>query len=237
VNQLYDLRVAVSREVADSIIDVEYVPREKVVVVENGIDVDRALGVDGGAVRRELGLGTRPVIACVSRLSEEKGVASAIRMMPRVGREAVLLLVGDGPDEAAFRRLAGELDVGDRVRFLGLRDDVHAAADVAVVPSHCEEAFGLAMAEGMAAGRAVVVSSSGAMPALIGDAGCVVPKKDPEALAAAVSRLLEDPELRERLGRAAQLRARNRFGMTRYVDEVCDLYRGRRLSPSQSLAA
>jgi glycosyltransferase involved in cell wall biosynthesis len=75
------------------------------------------------------------------------------------------------------------------------------------------------------------------MPALIGDAGCVVPKRDPEALAAAVSRLLDDPELRERLGRAAQRRARDRFGMARYVDEVCDLYRGQRLSRPQRLAA
>jgi glycosyltransferase involved in cell wall biosynthesis len=240
LNPLCDLRVAVSRIVKDSVVDVEHVPPSHVVVLENGIDVERFLRADGLEARRDLGLVTRPILACVSRLSSEKGVESAIRMMPLVERGAVLLLVGDGAEAPRFRALAEELRLGDAVRFLGVRDDVErilAAADVVVVPSHWEEAFGLAVVEGMAAGRPVVVSRSGAMPELVGDTGLVVPKKDPAALAAAVSRLLDDPMLRARLGRAAQVRARERYGMVRYVDEVTALYR--RMCPSlfQELAA
>src|SRR5207253_4318491 len=120
----------------------------------------------------------------------------------------VLLLVGDGADEKRFRALAKEQ--GGDVRFLGVRDDVErilASSDVVIVPSHWEEAFGLAVVEGMAAGKPVVVSRSGAMPQILGDTGLVVPKRDPAALADAVGRLLDDPLLRARLGRAAQARA------------------------------
>jgi glycosyltransferase involved in cell wall biosynthesis len=240
LNPLCDLRVAVSRVVKQSVIDVEHVAPSHVVVLENGIDVERFQRADGAEVRRELGIPTRPMVAVVSRLSSEKGVESAIRMMPILDRGAVLLLIGDGKEEPRFRALADELRLGDAVRFLGVRDDVErilAAADVVVVPSHWEEAFGLAVVEGMAAGRPVVVSRSGAMPDLVGNTGLVVPKKDPAALAAAVACLLDDPMLRARLGRAAQARARERYGMVRYVDEVVGLYR--RMCPPlfQELAA
>jgi glycosyltransferase involved in cell wall biosynthesis len=223
LNPLCDLRVAVSGVVAESIRSVEYA--EHVSVLENGINVARYAEADGAGVRRELGLGDRPVIACVSRLSSEKGVESALRMMPLLGRDAALLLVGDGGEEARFRALAKEL--GGDVRFLGVRDDVErvlAAADVVIVPSHWEEAFGLAVVEGMAAGKPVVVSRSGAMPEIVGPAGVVVPKKDPAALADAVGQLLDDPLRRARLGRAAQARARERYGMERYVRELSALY-------------
>ncbi len=233
LNPLCDLRVAVSQVVADSVIEIERVHAGQVMVIENGIELSRFAGVDGGRLRRELALETRPIVACVSRLTAEKGVESAIRMMPMVGRGAALLLVGDGPERERLRALAEQLQLGDAVRFLGVRNDVErvlAAADVVVVPSHWEEAFGLAVVEGMAAGRPVVVSRSGAMPSLVGEAGLVVPKRDPAALAGAVTRLLDDPLLRARLGRAAAAQARARFGMARFVAEVCGLYR--RVCPS-----
>jgi glycosyltransferase involved in cell wall biosynthesis len=223
LNRLCHLRVAVSSVVAESVREVEYA--EYISVIENGINVSRYADANGAAIRASMQ--GRPLVACVSRLSSEKGVESAIRMMPLVQRDAILLLVGDGPEEQRFRALAEELRA--QVRFLGVRDDVEeilAAADVVVVPSHWEEAFGLAVVEGMAAGKPVVVSRSGAMPGILGEGGLVVPKRDPAALAAAVGRLLDDPLLRARLGRAAQARARARYGMSRYVDEVCALYRG-----------
>jgi glycosyltransferase involved in cell wall biosynthesis len=227
LNPLVDVRVAVSRTVAESVRTIEHAAA--VEVLENGIELQR-FSADGAAVRRELAIGARPLIACVSRLSAEKGVESAIRMMPLVRREATLALVGDGPMEPRWRALAAELGVGAAVRFLGVRDDVPAvlaASDVVVVPSHWEEAFGLAVVEGMAAARPVVVTRSGAMPELVGDAGLVVPKRDPAALAGAVTRLLDDPRLRQRFGRAARRRAEARFGMERYVARVAALYRRR----------
>jgi glycosyltransferase involved in cell wall biosynthesis len=224
---LCDRRVAVSRVVADGIEAVEGVPHERVAVIENGIDLDRFLAADGEPIRDELGAGDKKLIACVSRLSSEKGVETAIRMMTMLRGRALLLLVGDGREEARFRTLTAELGLDADVRFLGLRDDVehiYAASDVVVVPSHWEEAFGLAVVEGMAAGKPVVVSQSGAMPELVGDAGIVVPKRDEGALAGAVSRLLDDPGLAERFGRAARARALERFGMSRWLHDTLSLY-------------
>jgi glycosyltransferase involved in cell wall biosynthesis len=237
LNPLFHRRVAVSTVVADSVVEIEEVDPEMVDVIENGIDLDRFIGGDGAPVRRELGLGERPLILCVSRLQKEKGVETAIRMMPGLGRDAVLALAGDGPMEAEWRRLVVTLHLEDRVRFLGVRHDVerlYAAADVVVAPSHWEEAFGLAVVEAMASSRAVVVTRSGAMPELVGDAGVVVPKKDWLALAGAVSRLLDDRTLAARLGEAARQRAEARYSMPRFVDDVIALYRqlgvGRRLA-------
>lgn len=239
LNPLVELRVAVSKVVADSVADVEHVDPSRIAVVENGIDVDRFVRADGAGIKAELGAEGRPLLVCVARLSREKGVETAIAALPLVGRDAVLAMVGEGPDAARCRALAEELGVGDRVRFLGVRDDVDrllAACDVVLVPSHWEEAFGLAVVEGMAAGKPVVVSQSGAMPGLVGDAGLVVPKKDPAALAGAVTRLLDDPLLGARLGRAARIRAEARYGMRRWVDDVMAVY-ARFLSRSEAKQA
>jgi glycosyltransferase involved in cell wall biosynthesis len=226
-NPLVDLRVAVSDVVADSVTDVEHVDRRRVVTVENGIDTERFEQADGAGIKTELDCVGKPLLVCVSRLKAEKGVESAVRALPLVGRDAVLALVGEGPEEVPLRELAAELRITDRVRFLGVRDDVDrilAASDVVVVPSHWEEAFGLAVVEGMAAGKPVVVSQSGAMPEIVGATGVVVPKKDPPALAAAITRLLDDPLLCTRLGRIARARARGRYGMRRWVEDMVAVY-------------
>ncbi|HUS67221.1 MAG TPA: glycosyltransferase family 4 protein [Kofleriaceae bacterium] len=239
LNPLIDRRIAVSRSVADSVIDIEHVDPERVTVIENGIDLDRFARADGRAARAALA-GERPLLLCVSRLQPEKGVETAIRALPLIGRGAVLALAGDGPMASEWQALAGALGVGAQVRFLGVRDDVEqliAAADVVLVPSHWEEAFGLVVVEAMAAGKPVVVSASGAMPAIVDTTGLVVPKRDPGALAGAVTRLLDDPLLRARLGRAARRRARECFGLPRYVDRVISLYDELAPAPAASRAA
>ena len=120
------------------------------------------------------------------------------------------------------------LGVADRVHFLGLRNDVEqliAASNVVVVPSEYEEAFGLTVVEGMASEKPVVVTRSGAMPDLVGEAGIVVRKRAPETLAGAVNRLVQDPALAARLGRMGRERAERRFGMDGYVERMMALYR------------
>jgi glycosyltransferase involved in cell wall biosynthesis len=232
---LVDLRVAVSKPVAESVADIEHVDPSRIAVVENGIDLGRFENASGAGVKQSLGCAGRPLVVCVSRLQHEKGVETAIRAVPHLGRSTVLAMVGDGPIEAHCRALAEELGVANRVRFLGLRDDVEqlvAAADVVLAPSHWEEAFGLAVVEGMAAGKPVVVSRSGAMPDLVGDTGVVVPKRDPEALARAVGELLDDPLRCARMGKAARARAQRRFSMAHWVDAMTAVYE--RVLPSLS---
>jgi glycosyltransferase involved in cell wall biosynthesis len=227
VGRFVDVRVAVSEFVAASVASVAHVPASSLRVVPNGVDVDRFARADGSAARRELGVGGAPLIACIARLSPEKGVDTAIRALARVPPPAQLVLVGDGPLERELRRLAAALGVSGRARFVGLRDDVErwlAAADVAVTPSRGEEAFGQSVVEAMAAGRPVVVTRSGAMPAIVGDTGLVVPRDDPPAMARALAELCGDVRRRERLGQAAQARARARFGMDAWVARTLAVY-------------
>ena len=229
LNGFIDRRIAVSRFVADSARDHEFVTEDQLTVIENGIELSRFSAADGASLRAELRAGDgRKVVACVSRLAPEKGIDVLIRAMARVGRDALLILAGDGSELASCRALAVALGLGDHVRFLGLRDDVervYAAADVVVMPSLWDEAFGLVVVEAMAAARPVVVTASGAMPEMVaGGRGVVVPKRDEVALAGAIGRLLDDDAARARMGQAGRAFAVERFGLPVWVERVMAEY-------------
>jgi glycosyltransferase involved in cell wall biosynthesis len=229
LNRLVDVRVAVSGSVAASVRACEHVDGARQRVLEHGVDLCRFSGADGSSLRTELRADGRPLVACVSRLAPEKGVSVLIRALARVGRDALLLVVGDGPDAPACQALAAALGLGDHVRFLGRRDDVervYAAADVAVAPSLGAEAFGLCVVEAMASGRPVVVSDAGALPEIVehGRSGLVVPRGDAAALAGAIGRLVDEPALAARLAAAGRARARAAYGLERWTGRVEALY-------------
>ncbi len=228
MNGFVDRRIAVSRFVADSVQCAEFVADDKLAVIENGIDLSRFAAADGASLKRELRAEGRKVVGCVSRLAPEKGIDVLITALGRVGRDALLVLAGDGPDSDACHRLAASLGLGDHVRFLGLRDDVeriYAAADVVVMPSLWDEAFGLVVIEAMAAGRPVVVTASGAMPELVDRGrGLVVPKRDEVAMAGAIGRLLDDDAARARMGQAARAFAVAHFSLTTWVERIMAEY-------------
>jgi glycosyltransferase involved in cell wall biosynthesis len=229
LNGFVDRRIAVSRFVADSVRSAEFVHEEKLTVIENGIELSRFAAADGATLRAELRAGAgRKIVACVSRLAPEKGIDLLIRAMARVGRDALLLLAGDGRELDRCRALAATLGLADHVRFLGLRDDVervYAAADVVVMPSLWDEAFGLVVVEAMASGRPVVVTRSGAMPELVGRGrGLVVPRHDEIAMAGAIGRLLDDDALRARVGQAARAHAIERFALPLWINRIMNEY-------------
>jgi glycosyltransferase involved in cell wall biosynthesis len=211
-------------------------PARRVEVVYPGHDVGRFAAIPTGAgeaVRATLGLApTAPVIALVGRLvTAQKGQDLMIRAMPEVLRQcpdAVLLIVGDGPDRATVGALASRLGRASAVRFLGWRDDIAgllAASNVVAVPSMIDEAFGLTALEGMAAGRPVIAFASGGLPELVrhGETGFLVPRGDLAGLAAAILRLLTDAALRHRLG-AAGRRVAAAFTSEARVNALSDIY-------------
>jgi glycosyltransferase involved in cell wall biosynthesis len=232
LNHLVHRRVAVSRCVAASVRTAEHVALATQTIIEHGIDVRRFRDADGQSVRDELKAGKRPVVACVARLDEDKGVETLLAAHARVGRDALLVLAGDGPLRARLKAMAAQLELSDHLRLVGLRNDVeriYAAADVVVCPTHGElfpEAFGLSVVEAMAAGRPIVVSDSGAMPDLVahGRYGLVVPRKDPVALAGAIGRLIDDRLLAARMGQAAQAHALERYAMSAWLANTVALY-------------
>jgi glycosyltransferase involved in cell wall biosynthesis len=154
-------------------------------------------------------------------------VATLLDAVPLLRGNATVVLVGDGPQRRALERQAGRLGP-DRVRFQGFVAHTEvpawlAAADVLVLPSIYEE-LGSVLLEAMAAGLPVVASAVGGIPDALGDAGRLVPPRDPVALAAAVDELLDHPALAAQLGDAARRRA-TAFSWDVLAGRVLDVYR------------
>ena len=169
-----------------------------------------------------------PVVLAVGRLAPQKGfdslLAAAVRWQDRRPRP-VLMIAGAGP-------LAGELAgqaarLGVTARFLGQRDEVPAllaAADVFVLPSRWE-GQPMILHEALRAGRPIVATAVGGVPGMTGaDAALLVPPDHPAALADAVTRILDDPALADRLSRAATARAAELPDAAGAVRSALDLY-------------
>lgn len=154
----------------------------------------------------------------------DKGVDRLVRAFARVqGGAATLTLCGDGPEAPRIEALISSLGLSDRVECVGLRDDLEQLLPRADVFIHTarREAFGLAIAEAMSCGLAVVASSVGGVPELVEDgvSGLLVPPGDEGALTQAIERLLRNPMLRQRLGVNARSRIVERFGLRRSAVE------------------
>ncbi|MFN8582284.1 MAG: glycosyltransferase family 4 protein [Gemmatimonadaceae bacterium] len=188
-------------------------------LLPSGIDTDAFRpDVDDAFVRARHDLGDAPVICCVSRMVARKGQDVLIRALPAVHRvlpQARLLLVGNGPYEATLRRLAAQTPGGDRVIFAGAvpYDELPGyfrAGDVFAMPCRSRlggldiEALGAVFLQGAAVGRPVIAGDSGGAPEAVKheETGLVVPPESPELVAAAILRLLSDPELARRYGQA-----------------------------------
>lgn len=148
----------------------------------------------------------KKVILFVGRLAEVKGVPVLLKAMEQI-EDALLIIAGSGDQEEELKRLA--LPLGDKVRFVGKKTQeelatYYASADVFVAPSirtksGLEEGFGLVFLEAMASGLPVVASRSGGIPDLVhdGENGLLTEPGDPDDLAKALNRLLQDEALRE----------------------------------------
>lgn len=152
-----------------------------------------------------------PVILYVGRLLREKGILDLIRALPQAIKAtgAVLALAGDGPDKAACVRLLSDLGIAKYVHLVGyltgdaLRD-VYESATVFAFPSYWPEGFPTVLSEAMAAGLPIVTTATrGAVDYLHEPENALfVPPRDPNALANALTRLLQDGELARRMGEA-----------------------------------
>jgi glycosyltransferase involved in cell wall biosynthesis len=206
-------------------------PASRVAVVPNAVDprafVTPAPPASGGFD-----------VACAARLTPEKGVDVLVRATAIIRRTRpdtrVLVLGGAQEGHEAYHSqlvgLAAELGVSDALCFRGFVDEPFqhwAGARVYVQPSR-REGFGLAVAEAMAGRLPVVATAVGGLVDVLdgGRAGVLVPPDDPEALAAAVQELLDNPEKSARLATAGRERAASHYTVEHMVDGVEAVYRG-----------
>ncbi|HEY7956471.1 MAG TPA: glycosyltransferase [Polyangia bacterium] len=180
--------------------------------------------VGGSAVRDQLGVGAGPLLLCLARPSGDQGAETAVRALPLCGRDASLVVAVPGARAPALEGLAVALGVERALHLIDLdgldgldrlaedravdRARLYSAADLILAPSPIVGVeLAEAVSEAMAAGRPLVVSDGGELAELVGSAGLVVPPCDPAVLAGAITRLLDDPLLRARLGELARARA------------------------------
>lgn len=210
-----DQVIAVSAATKAIMTAVEHVSARRITVVHNGIEpLLPAAPEKVNCVRAELNLNGAPVILMVARLHEEKGHRYLFDALPIVQRRhpgVTVLLAGDGPLRLHLMQELKTRELENAVRFLGRRDDIPALLDLAtvvVLPS-LAESFGFVVLEAMSLGKPVVASRTGGIPEIVsdGESGLLIPQKDSEKLAAAISRILDSPQLALQLGVAARARA------------------------------
>ncbi|TWG87992.1 glycosyltransferase involved in cell wall biosynthesis [Luteimonas sp. J16] len=208
-------RVAmVGEQVRRRFVDDGIVPAARAATVLNGIPVARFAGGDEARARARARLGVAadaPLLGCVGRLVELKNHRLLLDCLPRLAArypDVRVVLVGEGPAEAALREQAAALGVAGRVVFAGACDDVPAllpAMDVFVLPS-LTEGLSIALLEACASGLAIVASDVGGNPEIVRDGGTgrLFASGDGEALYALLDELLGDAAGRTRLGAAAR---------------------------------
>ena len=197
------------------------VAADRVLLAPNGVSATFLEPLPSGAALREsLGIGPSDfVVGLVSSLVAHEGIGTLLRAArilgdrPRAGKSVKVLIVGDGPERTALERQAAELGIDaiftGRVPPGKVRD-YHAVLDVFVVPRTpdrvCQLVTPLKPVEAMASGLPVVLSDVTALAEIVTDGvtGLLSPPLDAEALAGRLQRLLDDPALRQTLGRAAR---------------------------------
>jgi rhamnosyl/mannosyltransferase len=212
--------------------------REKCQVVPYGIDLSLfratpAIEQRASEIRKRFP--AKRLLIGVGRLIYYKGFEYAVRALAKVP-DAHLLLVGDGPLRPNLEQLARDLGVSDRVHLMGEvhNDEIapyYYASDVYLLPSIARsEAFGIVQIEAMACGLPVINTSLASGVPFVSrheESGLTVPPEDPEALAAAIRRLLDDEALRRRLGDAGRQRAEREFAKEVLAARLLALYEGR----------
>ncbi len=191
------------------------------------------LGVDTRYFHPRPHLPKRPgsIVAVASADSPMKGVATLLHAVAKLAteRDVNLTVVSRPTPGGPTERLVQELALGDRVRFVhGISDDelgeLIATSEISVVPS-LYEGFSLPAVEHMACGTPLIASRTGALPEVVGDAAILVTPGDAEELAAALRRLHDSPELREKVGRAGYDRVQERFTWRVVAKRTVEAYR------------
>ena len=234
VGRFVDQYIAVSEANRRYLIEEKGLPSQKIVVIHNGCDV-RRFNPDHQApqgLRESLGFGpSDPVVVMVGRLEEQKGHRILLEALPAVRQHfptVRLVCVGEGALREELEHRVRESSLQGHVHFVGQQRNVRdwlALADMTVLPS-LFEGLPLAAIESLAAGRAMVATAVDGTPEVVidGATGLTVQPGDPVPLAEAISRLLGDPMLREKLALAGREWVLQKFGQERQIERTEALY-------------
>ncbi len=226
--------IAVSEAVRDYIVENSRYPEDRMLVIENGIDLDR---FDPAKItpydRAAWGISPdAPVVAIIGRLQPQKAhtvFLEAAALVKNEMPEARFVIVGDGDLRAELEAKRDELGLQQQVVFAGIIRDIPAvlaAVDILTFSSDWE-GLPVALLEGMAMEKPVVSTAVGGVPLVVqdGENGLLVAPRQPQKLAAELLRVLRDPELASRLGQAARRTIAERYSAGVMHDRILRLYR------------
>ncbi|MEM2839589.1 MAG: glycosyltransferase family 4 protein [Thermoplasmata archaeon] len=214
--------VCVDSRIRDYLVRKLNVPMQRIAVLPNAIDTTTFMPVTRESMlsqRRAIGIPIKDfVIFCPRRLVPKNGVKYAALAMISLKRRipnALLVIAGEGPDRAEIERIVEEEKLHECVRLVGNvpHDEILAyyqACDVVIIPSitseGVEEATSLSMLEGMACGKAVIVTDVGGLKETVkhGDTGIIVSQANPDAIASELERLYREPKLAQNMGSSAR---------------------------------
>jgi rhamnosyl/mannosyltransferase len=205
--------------------------RDRCRVVPFGIDetlYQLPAGAEVEALRKRF---APPIVLAVGRLVYYKGFEYLIRAVKQVEAPMSLLIIGEGPLRASLQKMISDLGLEGRVHLLGNVENAisyYQACDLFVLPSVARsEAFGIVQLEAMACGKAVIntwLDSGVPDVSLHEQTGLTVPFQDAASLAAAISRLLHDDDLRHQFGAAGKKRISDTFSASQMVKRTLDIY-------------
>jgi glycosyltransferase involved in cell wall biosynthesis len=224
IYRYYDKVTAITPQVKQVLIDKLHLPNQKVEVIYNGIDVEKfatAMSYQKSMFFDD----TDTIIIQVSRFQKQKDQQTVIYALSDLPENYKLLLVGDGELKNDCQALVNELNLQQRVKFLGVRMDVPALlkmADIIVQSSHWE-GFGLAAVEGMAAGRPLVASNVAGLRDIVKDYGLLFEKGNATELASKILQL-QDKNFYDDIAKKCAQRASD-FHILKMVEKTISLYK------------
>lgn len=230
-----DALVAVSPEVRDELVAAGIAPREKFSVIRLGIPLEERLGdaTAGLDYRRLYGISESAfVVGWVGRMTDVKDTDAVLEIVGAArdrGLEAVLVMVGDGPDRVRLEQLAHDIGIARSTFFVGYQPEVagyYRLFDAFLLPS-VNEGTPVSAIEALASGTPVVATRVGGVPDVVrdGEDGFLFEPGDTDGAAERLALLASDATLRSALGASGRERVLRRYSVSRLVEDVDRLYR------------
>jgi glycosyltransferase involved in cell wall biosynthesis len=227
--------IAISKAVAQGLIEVDKVPAEKVKIVYNGTDFSRFnRNVSADEVKDKYGLQGKLVVGTVAAMNRPKGkgqeyLIEAAQIVKIRYPQIRFLIVGTGEIEDDLKRIAKKLAVQNEIVFTGYQEEVEkfiAAMDIFCFLSWDTEGFGQVMVEAQGMGKPVIGTNIGGIPETFKDyeTGMLIPSKNSELLAQVIITMLSNKELLLNMGKKAEAFALENFSLDKMAIGVMKVY-------------
>jgi glycosyltransferase involved in cell wall biosynthesis len=210
----------------------EKIPKDKLVVIYNGIPEPETLEASAvKGLRKSLDIPLNSnVIGCIASLTQHKGHHYLLEALQKID-DVYLLLIGDGPLRKKLEAEIFKLGLSQRIIFLEYKMDVIPyihLADLIVLPSSEREGLPVTIVEAMSLAKPVVATNIGGVPEVVNDGrtGILTKPKDSDALAHAIKKMVESPEVAHRMGKAGRDTYLTMFTLSHMLRRIEELYEG-----------